>query len=271
MPAFPADAFSGTAEYYLRYRPAYPGALIEDLIARTRMEGRKRLLDLACGPGRVTLRLAPSFAEVVAVDLEPQMIAVGQTEAKRLGLTNVAWSVGRAEDVAAPRESLDLITIGDAFHRLDQTVVIERACAWLKPHAAIAILGSHDLLSGSEEWHAIVKAVVERWTQRPPVYLPATQTGPEYCERLLAQAGFVDVSSFAFTAPHVWTTSDIIGHLYSTSFCSKAALGANAPRFAADLEDALLRYDARGNFTESLHFGYTFGRKASPRSPRGKR
>ena len=262
MPAFPADAFSGTAEYYLRYRPAYPGALIEDLIARTKMEGRGRLLDLACGPGRVTLRLAPSFAEVVAVDLEPQMIAVGQTEAKRLGLTNVAWSVGRAEDVAAPKESFDLIIIGDAFHRLDQTTVIEHARTWLKPHAPIAILGSHDLLSGSEEWHAIVKAVVGRWTQRPPVYIPATQTGPEYCERLLTRAGFVDVSSFAFAMPYVWTSPDIIGHLYSTSFCSKAALGANVARFTADLEDALLRHDTCGVFPEILRFGYTFGRRA---------
>jgi len=217
----------------------------------------------------LTLPLARSFAEVVAVDLEPEMIAVGRREASRLDTTNITWSIGRAEDVVAPKETFDLITIGDAFHRLDQASVIESAYAWLKPHAAIAILGSHDLLSGSEEWHAVVKAVVERSTQRPPVYIPATQTGPEHCERLLAQAGFVDVSNFAFTAPLVWTSPDIIGHVYSTSFCSKAALGANATRFAADLEDALHRYDARGEFPESLHFGYTFGRKASPRSPRG--
>lgn len=265
MPSFPADAFSGTAEYYLRYRPAYPRALVDDLVARLKMAGRGSLLDLACGPGRATLALAPSFAEVVAVDLEPEMIAVARAEAARLGANNVRWSVGRAEDVAEKPETFDLIAIGDAFHRLDQAIVIEKARAWLKQHAAMAILGSHDTLSGNEAWHEIVKTVVERWTQRPPVYIPAAQTGPEYCEGILTKAGFGDVASFEFAVPHVWTFPEIVGNLHSTSFCSKASLGANVARFTADLEQALLGYDARGVFRETLRFGYTFGRKTSQR------
>lgn len=43
MPDFPPDAFSGTAEYYLRYRPAYPQALVEDLIDRLKMEAEADL------------------------------------------------------------------------------------------------------------------------------------------------------------------------------------------------------------------------------------
>lgn len=118
------------------------------------------------------------------------------------------------------------------------------------------------MLVGSAGWHAIVRTVVEHWTQRPPVYIPAALTGPKYCERVLENAGFNDVSSFEFAAPHVWTIPDIIGNLHSTSFCSKAALGANVDRFTTDLRDALLRYDARGVFHETLRFGYTFGRRA---------
>jgi len=38
------------------------------------------LLDLACGPGRVTLDLAGSFEHVNAIDLEAEMIEVMKSE-----------------------------------------------------------------------------------------------------------------------------------------------------------------------------------------------
>jgi SAM-dependent methyltransferase len=50
---FAVDLYQGTAEYYDRYRLPYPQALIEDLIARTGVCGQGRLLDLACGTGRL--------------------------------------------------------------------------------------------------------------------------------------------------------------------------------------------------------------------------
>ena len=70
--------------------------------AITPITGEGRLLDLACGPGRVALALVSSFREVWALDREPEMIAVGQHEATQRGANNITWRVGKAEDVAAP-------------------------------------------------------------------------------------------------------------------------------------------------------------------------
>ena len=258
---FPTDAFRGTAEYYLRYRPPFPPELIDDLRARAGAARPSRLLDLACGPGRVTFALAAHFDRVDAVDLEPEMIAVARREAARLERNNIGWSVGRAEEFAAPDASFDLITIGDAFHRLDQPRVSELTLAWLKPRGAIAILGSHDTLSRMEAWHGVVRSVAEKWTQRPIVYIPANETGPEHCESVLRAAGFDEVGSFEFCSPLVWAIEDIAGNLYSTSYASKGALGTNAEAFAAELTDALLAFDPAGRFRETARFGYTFGRK----------
>ena len=52
--------------YYDRYRLPYPEAMTEDLIARTRVSGQGRLLDLACGTGQLAFPLRRSFAEVWA-------------------------------------------------------------------------------------------------------------------------------------------------------------------------------------------------------------
>ena len=100
-PKFPADAFVGTAVHYSKYRLPYPESLNKDLLERAGVSGEGKLLDLACGPGRVALPLASSFGEVWAVDLEPEMIGVGKTEAKKKGIDNVKWSVGKAEDLQA--------------------------------------------------------------------------------------------------------------------------------------------------------------------------
>src|SRR5690349_10386690 len=106
MPVAPnvgPEAFSGTARAYLRYRVPYPAALLRDLLER--VNGRERVLDLACGPGRLALPLASSFGEVWAVDLEPEMVEVGRAEADRLGIANIRWLTGRAEDFEAPPAS----------------------------------------------------------------------------------------------------------------------------------------------------------------------
>src|SRR5436190_21187959 len=95
-PEFPLDAFAGTAGYYLRYRPPYPAALLDDLVERAGVTGEGRLLDLACGPGRVALALVASFREVWAIDIEPEMIEVGQNEATRRGVNTITWMIGKA-------------------------------------------------------------------------------------------------------------------------------------------------------------------------------
>ena len=129
-PDFPADAFAGTATYYARYRVAYPRALMDDLIEQAGVTGAGRLLDLASGPGRIALSLAPRFRESWAIVLETEMIEVGQQEAERRGVANIRWIVGRGEELEADPASFELITIGEAFHRLDQRLVTKRALQW---------------------------------------------------------------------------------------------------------------------------------------------
>ena len=74
-PNLRSDAFSGAADAYLRYRPPYPPGLLTDLLARVCVPTDGVLVDLACGPGRVALDLAHAFQAVMAIDLEPEMVA----------------------------------------------------------------------------------------------------------------------------------------------------------------------------------------------------
>lgn len=265
-PNFPVDAFAGTATYYIRYRVPYPEELLNDLLTRAGITGTGRLIDLACGPGRVALALVQSFQEIWAIDLEPEMISVGQQEGAQRGVNNVTWMVGKAEDVQAAPASCELITIGDAFHRLDQELVAKQALTWLQPGCCLVSLGSYGIMDGNEPWQHIVAEIVRQWTRHAAVHgdvsvQPQPGSGPDHYEQVLRTTGFVEVGSYAFVAPHDWTIETIIGNLYSTSFCSKQVLGDNAARFEAELKATLLAYDPSGRFHEQMRFGYTMGRK----------
>jgi SAM-dependent methyltransferase len=97
---FAADLYQGTAEYYDRYRLPYPEAMTEDLIARTGVSGQGRLLDLACGTGQLAFPLRRSFAEIWAVDREPDFAQMVQAKAGKLGAGNI-------RPVTADAETLD--------------------------------------------------------------------------------------------------------------------------------------------------------------------
>jgi SAM-dependent methyltransferase len=233
--------------------------------------GRPSFLTLACGPGRVTLDIAASFEHVQAIDLEAEMIEAGRREAARRGVRNVEWRVGRAEEASIAAESVDLITIGEAFHRLDQVAIIEKALDWLKPGGSIAILGTYSILAGGEAWKEAVRAVARHWMTRafPAGWADAragAAVGPDAFKRLLIGASFMDVEVRSFAEPRDWTFDEIVGYLRSTSVCSEGALGDLFSGFEAGLKDALR--PAEGHlFHEQLRCGFTMGRKQTDPHP----
>jgi SAM-dependent methyltransferase len=243
----------------------YPQALLDDLRARAHLTGTGRLLDLGCGPGRVALPLSPYFGEVWAVDQEPEMIEVGREIAARQGATNIRWSVGRAEDVIAPAHSLELVTIGEAFHRFDRRAIANRGLGWLTSSGCLATLGCFGITAGSEPWEAALRQVVKKWSDRRSLDPNRAESprGSASEEEVLTAAGFVDVVTYPFDRPHVWTLESILGNLYSTSGCSKRILGDEADRFEADIKAALRAHDNDSGYPETLRFAYTLAR--SPR------
>lgn len=263
-PDFTADAFAGTATYYAQYRVPYPKALTDDLIERAGVTGEGRLLDLACGPGRIAIPFASSFRDVWAIDLEPEMIAVGREQARQGDVANIMWLVGRAEDVEAEAASFELITIGEAFHRLDQRLIVRKILRWLSPGHCLATMGCYGIWKGNEPWQSLVIEVIRKWTGRGAgagSKSTIEPRGPVQNQKLLQRAGFVDVESYGFAHPHVWTLDSIIGNLYSTSTCSKQVLGSKAEQFESELRRKLLAYDARGRYPETMRFGYTLARR----------
>ena len=265
------DAFAGTAEAYARWRPPYPAALLDELVREARIGPGARLLDLATGPGRIALDLAGRFAEVWAQDLEPEMIAVARAAAERRGVGNIRWSVGAAEDLEAPAGAFDLVTIGEAFHRVDRAMIASKARRWLKPGGGFATLGPGPGLGSTdttpvEPWQAAANALARRFTAQafPTGWAhgrAGVEPGPDAAMRAIETAGFVFVAKRDFPEPHALSFEAILGYFHSTSVASKRRLGDEADAFAAELQAALAPFAGPdGLIHTEMSLGYTLFR-----------
>ena len=267
---FAADLYQGTAEYYDRYRLPYPEAMIEDLLARTEVSGQGRLLDVACGTGQLAFPLRRSFAEVWAVDREPDFVQMVQAKADELGAGNVRPVRADAEALDAEAGYFELAVVGSAFHRLDRELVAARLLQWLEPGGFVALCWADGpqlpSASGAPEWQHVLAAVLDRWqaTLGAGDRVPANWAEPQRRRpdaRVLSEAGFDTAGRHEFRVEHRWSLAELAGWVRSTSFLPPSVLGHRGADFDNDLAAALGPFAAPdGTFPHTVGFAYDLAR-----------
>jgi len=70
---------------------------------------RKRVLEVGCGDGRLTLRLARLGAVVHAIDPDAKLIRAARRNLPRRFASRIRYRVGTAEQLKHPNESFDLV------------------------------------------------------------------------------------------------------------------------------------------------------------------
>jgi SAM-dependent methyltransferase len=77
---------------------------------------RERALDVATGTGHTALALAPLLAEVVGIDLAPEMLAQARRLAEERGIGNARFQIGDAHRLEFEDGDFDLVTTRLAAH-----------------------------------------------------------------------------------------------------------------------------------------------------------
>jgi SAM-dependent methyltransferase len=271
-PAFRRDLYRGTARDYERFRVPYPRALTDGLARRAGADGTGRLLDLACGTGQLALPLRGYFREVWAVDQEPDMISAVARQAGTAPDTTAQAGrlrlvTGAAEDLAAPAAAFDLVTIGNAFHRLRRERVAAQALRWLAPGRYLALVWADSPWAGNAPWQLALAATMDRWRDRSADGAGRVPAGYEQDRRerpdamILRDCGFEAGPTWSVPVSHEWTIAALTGFVFSTSVLSRAALGARAAEFAADLRRELLGGAPDGRFRQVISFGCELARR----------
>lgn len=130
-----AQAFGSTAEAYERGRPAFPAPALAHLASALELGPGRTLLDLAAGTGKLTRGLVGCGAEVVAVEPVAGMRAVFTRV-----LPDVPVIAGTAEAIPLRADSVDAVTVAQAFHWFDPVAAFAEMDRILRPAGRIALV-----------------------------------------------------------------------------------------------------------------------------------
>ena len=257
---FAADLYRGAAADFEQYRPPYPAAMTADLVRSAQVSGRGRLLDLACGTGQLAFPLRGWFAEVWAVDQEPDMVEAVRAKAAIAGAWILSGRWCRARRRLASSRSISSWP-SSATHSTGWTGIWPLAgssagssqvatwrCAGLPSPGPVSKAGSRALAAALDRWKAALGA-----EQRIPVgWEEARSRRPD--SDVLSDAGFELAGSHELAIDHRWTLPELAGLIRSTSFLPAVVLADQATAFDADLAASLGPHSDDGVFTDTVTF-----------------
>ncbi len=114
MPLDPTERFSSRVEDYVRYRPTYPGGIIDLLARECGLNANSRIADIGSGTGLLARLFLDFGCEVLGVEPNPGMRGAG--ERVLAGRPRFHSVNGRAEATTLPDGSVDFVSAAQAFH-----------------------------------------------------------------------------------------------------------------------------------------------------------
>ncbi len=198
------DHFSRQADGYARYRPTYPPELFRYLTSLA--DSPSVCWDCATGNGQAAIALAEHFGQVIASDASEAQIAQAAAH------PGVSYRVATAERSGLDSGSVELVTVGQAFHWFDAAAFFREAKRVLRPKGVLA-LWCYGVCEVSEECDAVIDRlysgiVGDFW---PP-------------ERAMIEQGYagVELPGMPIAAPSFdmsldWTAADMLGYLRTWS------------------------------------------------------
>ncbi|MFF0228687.1 class I SAM-dependent methyltransferase [Micromonospora sp. NPDC005254] len=255
--------YAGSAHHYSVGRLPYPPELVDAIRTALDLDGTGRLLDVGCGPGSLTLLLAPLFEAAVGVDPDRDMLAEAQRRAAESGTTTpVEWRHLRAEALPADLGTFRVATFAQSFHWMDRPLVARRVRDMLAPDGAWVHVSAttHQGVTGDDPlpyprppWSQINDLVarylgpVRRAGQGS---LPAGTPSGE--GEIMLAAGFTGPTRVTVEQGMVVErpVDEIVSAVFSLSSSAPHLFGDRRPAFEADLRELLTATARDGRFAE---------------------
>src|SRR5262245_64002535 len=130
----PTGRFTDRAADYVKYRPGYPGAAIDAILAGLGHPAVLLAADVGAGTGISSRALAERGVRVTAI--EPNAAMRGAAEPH----PRVEWQDGTAEATGLPGGSMDLVVCAQAFHWVRQDEALREFARVLRQAGRLAIL-----------------------------------------------------------------------------------------------------------------------------------
>jgi SAM-dependent methyltransferase len=163
----PRERFAGAAAGYARFRPSYPAALVDWVVAEAGVHRGDRGADVGCGTGILTRLLAERGLEVTGIDPNEDMLA----EARAAG-GPAEYRRAEASATGLDGASVALVTVAQAFHWFEADVALAEFHRVLRSGGQVAAIWNLRAASPfMAEYQALLRrfsreyAVMESWEE----------------------------------------------------------------------------------------------------------
>jgi SAM-dependent methyltransferase len=161
------QSFQDGGEHYERVRPGYPAESADWLVPA----GAQDAADVGAGTGKFTALLVERGLHTVAIDPSADML-----EQLRRTLPGVSAVVGTAEHTGLEPETLDLVTVAQAWHWCDPLLASTEIARILRPHGVLGLIWNQ--LDTSIPWVHRLSRIMHAGDVHKPHFKPPV--GPEF-------------------------------------------------------------------------------------------
>jgi ubiquinone/menaquinone biosynthesis C-methylase UbiE len=175
--------FGKQADVYARMRQTTDEKSLNALVQISGATAGSRVLDVACGPGFLTMAFAARCLHAVGLDATEAFLAMARAEAEHRGLRNIEFRSGNAEQIRFDAGAFDVVSCRAAFHHFARPErVLAEMIRVAAPGGRLLIV---DMLSSEDTAKAEYHNRMERLCD--PSHARALP--PSEFERLFAGAG----------------------------------------------------------------------------------
>jgi SAM-dependent methyltransferase len=149
-----ARGFDDQAGAYDRGRPDYPADAVAYLVDALQIGPGATVVEIAAGTGKLTRALAPTGAELIAV--EPVQ---GMRQVLCRNMPHVDVVDGTAESTSLPRARADVVVVAQAFHWFDGPRALAECARILRPGGRLGLV--FNVRDENDQVHAELERVWE--------------------------------------------------------------------------------------------------------------
>lgn len=251
-----SELFSGTYEYYMKYRPGIPQKVVDVILEGFNVTNDDRILDIGCGTGQVAFALDSKCKEMICIDSDPGMLKEAKKALKK-PKSKILWLKHNSNELSKLNGMglFKVATICRTFHWLNQDQVLNDLNHLIEKNGGVAIFGDGSFWTGKEKWQLTVKKVVQRYLgEERRAGKKKFKESTETWEEIISRSSFSNIYQQKVNIKRQWDVESIVGWLFSSSFASPNHFGEDLQLFKEDIKRELLALNPKGVFNENAVF-----------------
>jgi SAM-dependent methyltransferase len=211
------ESFDAAATDYGLYRSGYPDEVVDDVVTASQLHPGSRVLEIGCGTGQLSVPLAQHGAELVAVELGPNLAAIARRNLADFPAARV--EVSGFEDWSLPADPFDVVVSASALHWIDPSVRFSKPARALKPGGVLVVVHAHHVKGGTPGFFGDTQPFYLRWgLSDDPFFEPsAPEDAPVMYPELEERPEFAGVQRHRFEIPRHHSTVSYVGWLKTDS------------------------------------------------------